>query len=174
MISVFGSSRLSAGSEGYTLAENWGRRIAQAGFGVATGGYGGAMKAVSKGARAGGGMVVGVTAPVLFGHRAGPNGFVDLELSSPTLLSRIERLLDLASAFVVLPGGVGTLTELTVAWNLAYIQVLKGKPRRMIGVHANWTALLRPALEIRPEELELLTVLHDGTDLSNFLNTVHL
>jgi len=169
VVAVFGSSRTAPGTPAWARAEAWGRRIAEAGFAVASGGYGGSMEAVSRGARSAGGLVIGVTAPDLFKSRSGANAHVDLELPAPTLTGRIERILEVSRAALALPGGLGTLTELLVAWNLAYIQRLQGEPPYPVGVDAAWRSLLRPHLELSPAEIELLTFLDGERDVEAFL-----
>lgn len=169
VVAVFGSSRTAPGTPAWAQAEAWGRRIAEAGFAVATGGYAGSMEAVSRGAKAAGGLVVGVTAPDLFKSRSGANAHVDLELPAPTLTGRIERILELSRAALALPGGLGTLTEILVAWNLAYIQQLQGEPPLPIGVDAAWRPLLRPHLELTVSELGLLRFLEGADDVGAFL-----
>jgi uncharacterized protein (TIGR00730 family) len=169
LVAVFGSARSAAHTPQYREAYAWGRAVARAGFGVVTGGYNGSMEAVSHGAKEAGGLVVGVTAPPLFPTRKGPNAHVDLEIPAPTLLTRIERLLDVAVGYLVLPGGVGTLTELMAAWNVAMIAHMHGQPYRPVGVHVSWLELLRPQLEISPEHLGLLSVLENLDDVERFL-----
>lgn len=169
VVAVFGSSRTAPSTPAWARAEAWGRLIAKAGFAVATGGYGGSMEAVSRGAAAAGGLVIGVTAPDLFKSRSGANAHVDLELPAPTLTGRIERILEISRAALALPGGLGTLTEVMVAWNLAYIQRIQGEPPFPVGVDAAWKPLLRPHLELSARELELLTFLEGQKDVEAFL-----
>lgn len=169
LITVFGSSRLLSEQPGYAQAHAWGRAIAEAGFGVATGGYNGAMEAVSHGAKEAGGLVVGITAPVLFPQRSGPNVHVDLELPSSSLLTRIERLIDLSVACLALPGGVGTLTEIMAAWNLGHLAQMQGKPPKPLGVDAGWLEVIRPGLEVSPENLQLITPIDSPQALQAFL-----
>ncbi len=169
IVAVFGSSRSEPGSAAWAQAESWGRAVAAAGFAVATGGYGGSMEAVSRGAKAAGGLVLGVTAPDLFKSRSGANAHVDLELPAPTLTGRIERMLEFSRAVLALPGGLGTLTEIMVSWNLAYIQRLQGGTPLPLAVDEAWMELLRPHLEMGARELELLTPLASPADLRAFL-----
>ena len=169
VVAVFGSSRTQPGSSRWQQAETWGRIIARAGFAVASGGYGGSMEAVSRGAREAGGLVIGVTAPDLFKSRSGANGYVDLELPAPTLTGRIERMLEISRAVLALPGGLGTLTEITVAWNLAYIQRLQDEAPLPVAVDAAWMELLRPHLELSERELALLSPISAPADLQAFL-----
>lgn len=79
------------------------------------------MEAVSAGAAAVGGMVVGVTAPSVFPHRPGANPHVGEELQETTIGGRIARLVEMADGVIALPGSIGTLAELVVAWNVAFL-----------------------------------------------------
>ncbi|MCS7068420.1 MAG: LOG family protein [Meiothermus sp.] len=172
LVTVFGSSRVQPGTPAFAEAHAWGRAIGQAGFGVATGGYNGAMEAVSQGVKEAGGLVVGITAPVLFPHRDGPNVHVDLELPSSSLLTRIERLIDVGVACLALPGGVGTLAEILAAWNLNHIAQMHGKPQKPLGVHVGWLEVVRAGLEVTPETLAMLTPIDSPQSLEAFLSAL--
>ncbi len=104
-LSVFVSSRLSPEDPSYARLVRYGEVVAEEGFGLACGGYQGGMEALAKGAKAKGGLVVGVTAPALFPERKAPNPFVDLELPAATLPERMGRLLDLGAGYLACPGG---------------------------------------------------------------------
>ena len=119
--------------------------------------------------KARGGLVVGVTAPALFPERRGPNPFVDLELPAATLPQRIGRLLDLGAGYLALPGGVGTLAELVLAWNLLYLRRGVGRP---LAVDPYWLGLLKAHGEIAPEDVGLLRVVADEEDLRRFLRSL--
>ena len=169
IVVVFGSSRIAPGSPAWEEAYRFGRAVAEAGFDLASGGYGGAMEAASRGAKEAGALVVGVTAPAVFPQRAGANPYVDLEFPAPTLLSRIERMLDLGRAYVALPGGVGTFTEIAAAWNRAFIARNRGETPKPILLHASWRELIRPGLEITEDTLALLRFVHDEAELKSAL-----
>ncbi len=139
VVSVFGSSRSAPGEPDYASAERCGRLLARAGFTVATGGYGGAMEAVSRGARLEGGHVIGVTAPAVFPGRQGANSHVVEERLAPTLTERIHGLVHPAAGYIVLPGSIGTLAELMVAWNANYVGVVD---RPLVAVGPVWAELL--------------------------------
>ena len=121
IISVFGASRTEPGSAAYDDGVECGRLLAEAGFPVATGGYRGIMEAVCRGAVEAGGPTVGVTVPTVFPQRSGPNRWVEHEIPADDLVHRIGLLTSLAGGFVALPGSLGTLAELVMAWNLAYV-----------------------------------------------------
>ena len=113
--------------------------MAEAGLTVATGGYAGLMEAVSAGAAAAGGHVIGITAPTLFPGRIGANEHVIEERPATGLTDRLRLLVEGSDAAVVLPGSLGTVTELLVAWNLAYLErPLSGRPRPLITVGTTW------------------------------------
>ncbi|GGN00996.1 DNA-binding protein [Thermus composti] len=168
-LSVFVSSRLSPGDPLYARLVRYGEVLAEEGFGLASGGYQGGMEALAKGVKAKGGLVVGVTAPALFPERKGPNPYVDLELPSHSLPERIGRLLDLGAGYLALPGGVGTLAELLLAWNLLYLRRGLGRP---LAVDPYWLDLLKAHGEIAPEDLALLQVVADEEDLRRFLRSL--
>lgn len=144
IVAVFGSSQSIPGDAEYQQAVACGRLLAAAGFGVATGGYGGTMEGVSKGAAEAGGTVIAVTAPPLFPMRDGPNSFVHREDPRPTLTTRLTGLLDSSVASISLPGSIGTFTELMVAWNRAFLEDLGNRPvHPVIAVGEKWATLVR-------------------------------
>jgi uncharacterized protein (TIGR00730 family) len=139
-VTVFGGSRVVEGSDEYGAARRLGRLLAERGFALVTGGYQGVMEAVSRGAREGGGHVVGVTVEVITGT-AVPNAYLDEQIQTVALLERIDKLVELGDGYVVLPGGAGTLAELAVVWNLAILRALRDKPIAVVG--AGWERVLR-------------------------------
>lgn len=128
-VAVFGSSQTRPGTPGWFDGEHVGRSLARAGHTVATGGYGGTMEAVSRGASQEGGHVVGVTADALFPHRGGANRYVDEVRDHLTIASRIRDLVDTSAGVIALPGSIGTATELLVAWNRLFIDSLRAMPK---------------------------------------------
>lgn len=139
VVAVFGSSTIEAGTSEYADAVRCGALLAAAGVVVATGGYGGAMEAVSSGAAESGGRVIGVTAPTVFPHRPGPNAHVTEERPAESLTSRIEDLVSISEAAIALPGSLGTATELLVAWNVAYVARFSDRlPKPVIAVGDPW------------------------------------
>ncbi|HSQ37416.1 MAG TPA: LOG family protein [Acidimicrobiia bacterium] len=143
VIAVFGSSAGRPGEAAYEAARECGRLLAEAGYAVATGGYGGAMEACSRGAADAGGRVIGVTAPAAFPGRPGANHWVQVEIPAPTLTERIHLLLNGSAACIALDGSIGTLTELLMAWNLAFVAGLSGAPARsVVAVGPTWAAVV--------------------------------
>src|SRR2546430_10748460 len=118
-VTVFGGSRVEPDSDEYLAAQQLGRALAERGFSVVTGGYNGVMEAVSRGAKEAGGHVIGGTVDVIARNfERVPNAFLDQEVRTPALLERIDKLVELGAAYVVLPGGAGTPAELGIALNL--------------------------------------------------------
>ena len=149
VIAVFGSSATEPGDTAYEVGVAMGRSLASSGFTVATGGYGGTMEAVSRGAAQGGGTVVGVTAPEIFRSRLGANAYVSDERRADTIARRISMLVDEADGYVVLPGSLGTATELLVVWNDVFVAPLAGIRRKpLVVVTSHW----RPLVELLVEQ----------------------
>lgn len=113
LVAVFGSGNPSV--EDDRRARQLGEALGRAGYGVINGGYGGTMSASAAGARAAGARTVGVTCAA-FTFRAGPNPHLDEIDEASALTERLERLIQRASAYVVLPGGLGTWIELALVW----------------------------------------------------------
>ena len=115
-ITIFGTGRAKPGGTAYTLAYSVGKLLAHAGFTIANGGYGGTMLAAAKGAAEAGGKIIGVTCLAFKGSEA--NKYVSREILTESLDERLDTLLKLGQAYVVLPGGTGTLLELANVWEL--------------------------------------------------------
>lgn len=142
-IAVFGSSISQPGSPEWIEAEALGRAIAERGWAVATGGYGGTMEAVSAGAAHRGGHVIGVTAPAVFPERSGANRHVAAEIVETTISRRIARLVESSDAVIALPGSIGTLAELVMAWNASFVAQFSGsRARAVVAVGPVWRAIL--------------------------------
>jgi uncharacterized protein (TIGR00725 family) len=143
IVAVFGASHAAPGDGHYEQGLACGRLLAEAGFDVATGGYGGLMEAVSEGARLAGGHVIGVTAPGVFPNREGANRHVVEERAAPSLTERIHSITAMASATITLHGSLGTATELLVAWNLAFVARFSGEtPAPVVVVGAPWHGIV--------------------------------
>lgn len=136
-ITVFGSSKPINNEEQYLTAYNLGKKLALNGFNVCTGGFNGIMEAASKGAVEGGGEAIGVTVN-LWGGRT--NKFVTKDIVCDTLFERVNKLIELGDAFVVLQGGTGTLLELAAAWEYSNKELIKTKP---IACHSSiWNVIV--------------------------------
>jgi len=138
-VSVFGSARTAPGTPYYELAEETARLLSDSGFTVISGGGPGLMEATNKGAFAGKGLAVGLNIDLPREQFA--NKYQDISLRFKHFFARKVMFVRFATAFVVLPGGYGTLDELFEALTL----VQTGKTRQMpiILVHEPfWRGLL--------------------------------
>jgi len=143
-VSVFGSSQPKEGSAAYIEAQELGRLLARGGHIVLTGGYIGTMEAVSRGAAEAGGHVIGVTCEDLERWRPlGANAWVKEEWRKITLMDRLQALIKGCDAALALPGGPGTLTEISLTWNLMIIGSLHRRPLILIG--SGWQNVLDQA-----------------------------
>ena len=139
LIAVFGSSITREGEPIWTLAHALGGALARAGADVMTGGYSGAMEGCSRGAHEAGGHVVGVTVE-LFEKRGPVNRWVKERVHTPDLFERLRVIVTRAEGFAVLPGSVGTLNELFLAWTLVSVDAHDAPPIVLVGEH--WEAWL--------------------------------
>jgi len=143
IITVFGSSRPKVTDPDYVETRELGTLLAKRGFAVCTGGYGGVMEAVSRGAKQAGGKTYGVTAE-FFSRKA--NEWVDVEVRKKTWQERLFELIDLADGFVACKGGTGTLVELAVVWEMLNKSVMPGKPFVVLGDF--WQPVLQRVREV--------------------------
>lgn len=129
-IAVFGGSESTPDDEVWGLALALGRGLAERGFAVLTGGYGGVMEAASRGAREAGGAAIGVTCAA-FDRR--PNGWLSGEVATADLWERTRVLVERAAGYVVVRGKAGTLAELTFVWALHRSGCLPRRPVILLG-----------------------------------------
>ncbi len=140
-ITVFGSSQVKPHSPEYQAAERIGRGLARAGFAVMSGGYLGLMEAVSKGASAAGGHVIGVTTDQIGAQFAvQPNPFLDEVINFADLRDRLQYMVLHGDAYLALPGGIGTLHEIAETWELMRIGGIPSRPFLCYG--AMWAELI--------------------------------
>ena len=138
-VSVFGSARSLPGDVSYRLARETARRLGEAGFAVITGGGPGIMEAANRGAREGGGLSVGLN--IELPHEQGLNPYVDLTVSFRHFFVRKLMFVRYACAFVVFPGGFGTLDELFEALTLIQTGKIRHFPV-VVSPSAPWDGLL--------------------------------
>ena len=138
-VSVFGSARSKPDSPECALAERLGAGLARAGYAVITGGGPGVMEAANKGASEAGGLSIGLGIELPF--EQGINDWVDIGIHFRYFFARKTMFVKYAQAFVVLPGGFGTMDELFEALTLVQTRKVTRFPVVMMGVDY-WRGLL--------------------------------
>jgi uncharacterized protein (TIGR00730 family) len=164
-ITVFGSARFPAGHQYYELGREVGGALARLGFTVMTGGGPGVMEAANRGAREAGGRSVGCN--ITLAHEQFPNRYLDRYVTCHYFFVRKVLLFKYSYGFVVLPGGLGTLDELTEALTLIQTGKILQFPVVLMGV-SYW----KPFTDLLKEMVAHGTV--SATDLDLFLITDHV
>ncbi len=142
LIAVFGSSRASRGDALFDEGLQMGRALAVNGFDVMTGGYTGVMEAVSQGAHDAGAQVLGIT---MKGFEDQANPYVMNEIYAPNFYARFRWLIDRADGWIAMRGGMGTLAEMTFAWQKLSLRMFAERPLVLLGVQ--WRSILDSWLE---------------------------
>lgn len=155
IVTVFGSGRLATSDPQYAQARSLGAQLAAKGFRVCSGGYGGVMEAVSRGAKEAGGQTIAVTAEFFHSHA---NEWVDEQIRVKTWQDRLFELVKQGHAYVTCPGGTGTLAELAVVWEMLNKGAMPRKPFAVLGDF--W----RPVVDLIGE-VEFGRKRHDGNDV---------
>ncbi len=143
LVTVFGGARVATDSKLYADSLVLGRLLAEAGYTVATGGYFGTMEAVLQGAAQAGGHTIGYTCSI-FDNGFRPNPWVREERKTDSLTARIGRIAEESDAFIVVHGGLGTLAELAVVWNVMLIDRSRSRPLVVVG--PEWPRVLAVVL----------------------------
>lgn len=169
-VSIFGSTRAKPGDEVYQKAERIGQLLAENGFSVITGGGPGAMEAANKGASLAGGKSIGLNIELPLEQK--PNPYANITLKYRYFFVRKVMFIKYAVAYIILPGGFGTMDELFESVTL--IQTRKIKPFPVIMVGSNyWEGLLDWIKEvvlkegrISPEDLSILQLIDDPEEIA--------
>jgi len=138
-VSIWGSARTPPGTPHYKLAEKLGRAISDAGFSVITGGGPGMMEAANKGAQAGKGLSIGLNIEIPMEQVS--NSYLDVSLDFRYFFVRKVMFVKYATAFVITPGGFGTLDELFEALTLVQTKKTDKMPVILIGKEY-WSGLI--------------------------------
>ena len=168
-VSIFGSARVRADDPRYALARDIGRRLGERGFAVITGGGPGIMEAANRGARDAGACSVGLNIELPF--EQGPNPYQDIALMFHFFFARKVMFVRYATAFVVFPGGFGTLDELFEALVLIQTRKIREFPVVMVdtGYWDGLFAWMRGRLVgdgmIAPEDIDLMRCTDDPDEV---------
>ena len=150
-ISIFGSARTHADNKYYQIGVELAEKLASAGYGVITGGGPGIMEAANKGAQQGGGKSVGLNIDLPFEQNYNP--YIDQEhnLEFDYFFVRKVIFVKYAQAFVILPGGFGTLDELFEALTLIQTKKINQRPVVLVGKDY-WGGLIEWIKKVMLEE----------------------
>jgi uncharacterized protein (TIGR00730 family) len=173
-VSIFGSTRIKPGDEVYTKAEQIGKLLAENGFTVITGGGPGAMEAANKGAFSAGGKSIGLNIELPLEQK--PNPYTNITLNFRYFFVRKVMFVKYAVAYIILPGGFGTMDELLESITL--IQTKKIKPFPVILVGSNyWGGFLDWIKEvvlkegkITPADLDILQLIDEPAEVIRAIN----
>lgn len=177
-VTIYGSARVKPEEEQYIKTEQIARRLGEIGFSIITGGGPGLMEAANKGARAAGVKSVGVN--IELPEEQVPNAYSTLTLTFSHFFVRKVLLVKYATAFIIMPGGLGTLDEVTEV--LTLIQTHKIKPFPVILFNSNYWAGFLEWLRtdtlangyISEEDLHLLRVCDETEEVIEAVQTWYL
>jgi uncharacterized protein (TIGR00730 family) len=168
-VSIFGSARTEPDDPQYKIAENLSALFVKNGFGVITGGGGGIMEAANKGAAEAGGTSVGLNIRLPFEQK--PNSYATLQMEFNYFFIRKVMFIKYAAAYVVMPGGFGTLDELFEVMTLVQTQRIRPFPIILVGTQY-WRGLLdwihKQLLAqrlISPKDLDIIQLMDDPEDI---------
>lgn len=172
-VTVFGSARIKEGHPYYDLARNMGKELSKIGFTVMTGGGPGIMEAANRGAKDANGKSIGCN--ILLSTEQRPNPYLDKWVLFDHFFVRKVMLIKYSYAFVVMPGGVGTLDELFEALTLVQTKKICDFPIVIVG-KAYWQPqieqlkLMSVEKTINPEDLNLLLITDSVEEAVDHIN----
>jgi uncharacterized protein (TIGR00730 family) len=168
-VSMFGSARAKPEEESWRMAEETARLLAQNGFGVVSGGGGGIMEAVNKGAAEAGGLSIGLN--IELPHEQIPNSYSNLKMDFHYFFIRKVVFVKYSQAYVIFPGGFGTMDELFEALTLIQTRRIRSFPAFLMGT-SYWSPLIDwikgPMLDsgfISKEDLDLFQPIDDPEEV---------
>lgn len=177
-VSVFGSARIKPGNPFYSLGETVGGKLVEAGYTVITGGGPGMMEAANKGAQEAGGTSIGLGIELPFEQTL--NDYVDMGVTFRYFFVRKTMFVKYSQAFVVLPGGFGTLDELFEAITLVQTGKVTKFPVVLVGTEFwggmfEWInkALLAEGL-ISPGDPDLMHLTDDPDHVIEIIRKAHV
>ena len=176
-VSIFGSARTPRGTAEYKTAERIASGLVKAGYAVITGGGPGIMEAANKGASQAGGVSVGLGIELPL--EMGLNNYVEVGLEFRYFFVRKTVFIKYSQAFVVLPGGFGTMDELFEALTLVATGKITKFPIVLVG-HGYWSGLLSWLQDtmltggnIGPAEFALIAVVDDPDEVVGVIREAH-
>lgn len=177
-VTVFGSARTPAGHPDYELARAVASCLGSAGYAIITGGGPGLMEAANRGAREAGALSIGCN--IELPHEQSLNPYLDISLHFRHFFARKVMFVRYACAFVVCPGGYGTLDELFEALTLIQTQTIRDFPAILVGSAGEWDGLIEwlrsRALaqgRIGPHDLDLLHLVSEPGEVCEIVERAH-
>jgi uncharacterized protein (TIGR00730 family) len=175
-ISIFGSARTKPGNPYYELTVNIARRLSEEGFGIITGGGPGIMEAANKGASEANGKSVGLNIDLPFEQHSNPYIDRDKSLQFDFFFVRKVMFVKYSQAFIMMPGGFGTMDEFFEVATLIQTNKFKQSPMILVGsdywgglLHWMKTVMGEKEKNINPEDLDLIKVFDTCEEVVQFL-----
>ncbi|EKD41705.1 MAG: hypothetical protein ACD_73C00569G0002 [uncultured bacterium] len=176
-VSIWGSARTKADSPHYKMTEKVGRAVSDAGFSVITGGGPGLMEAANKGAQAGKSLSIGLNIEIPMEQVA--NSYLDLSLDFKYFFVRKVMFVKYASAFIITPGGFGTLDEAFEALTLVQTNKTERMPVILMG-KSYWKGMIDWVKDqvisfgyIDKADLKLVTLTDDVDEVVSIIKKHH-
>jgi uncharacterized protein (TIGR00730 family) len=177
-VTIFGSARAKPGTYVYEEVKRVATELADMGCDIITGGGPGLMQAANEGAKAAGvperNRSIGIRVDLPFEQNANP--FVEEAFTHKTFFTRLHHFVLTSDAFVVVPGGIGTVLELTMIWQLLQVRHLHETPLIVVGTMwaelIEWAKrnLLKPELHLaNPDDLDIPTCVETADDAISLL-----
>ncbi len=178
-ISIFGSARTKPGSPYYELATETAKRLAEEGFGIITGGGPGIMEAANKGAQLARGKSVGLNIELPFEQKSNPYIDSDKGMNFDYFFVRKVMFTKYAQAFVMFPGGFGTMDEMFEVATLIQTHKVDRSPMVLVG-KKYWSGLMdwigTSMLEegnIKAEDLDLFVILDSAEEVASYMTSYY-
>lgn len=180
-ISIFGSARTKPEDRYYQMAVDVAKRLTEEGYGVITGGGPGIMEAGNKGASLNGGLSVGLNIDLPFEQSHNPYINPEHNLNFRYFFIRKVMFVKYAQAFVVLPGGFGTLDEMFEVLTLIQTKKITRVPVILVG-SSYWSGLVKWITDvmlneegnISPKDLDLIPITDDPDEIVKIINDFYL
>ncbi len=175
-VSIFGSARTSPDDPLYKTAEKLSAMLVKNNFAVITGGGGGIMEAANKGAAKAGGKSIGLN--IVLPREQRPNRYSNIKVEFNYFFIRKVMFVKYASAYIIMPGGLGTLDELFEAATLIQTQRIKPLPIILVGSDY-WSGLIEwiknqllKTSKISPEDMDIFQVMDSPDEIVKTIKKV--
>jgi uncharacterized protein (TIGR00730 family) len=172
-VSIFGSARTAPNEPDYEAAVETSRLLVEAGFGVVSGGGGGIMEAANKGAAQAGGLSIGLN--IELPHEQVPNSFANVQMNFHYFFIRKVIFVKYSQAYIVFPGGYGTMDELFESLTLIQTKRIRTFPAFLMG-REYWSGLvdwikgtMRQKGKINEEDLDIFTIVDEPEEVTRLI-----